>query len=82
MLAKLFPGLMWLQGYNRGVFKHDLFSGLTIAVMLIPQGMGYALSLDFPLNTVCMPVYFLRLFTPYWVHLTRFQWGRWRSILF
>jgi SulP family sulfate permease len=48
MLAKLFPGLMWLQGYNRGVFKHDLFSGLTIAVMLIPQGMGYAIVAGLP----------------------------------
>lgn len=48
MLAKLFPGLLWLRGYHSGTFKSDLLSGLIIAFMLIPQGMGYALVAGLP----------------------------------
>lgn len=48
MFAKLFPGLLWLQDYHRGTFKSDLLSGLIIAFMLIPQGMGYALVAGLP----------------------------------
>ncbi|MFT4825491.1 MAG: SulP family sulfate permease [Cryomorphaceae bacterium] len=48
MLVKLFPGLIWLQGYNRDVLRSDLLSGLTIAAMLIPQSMGYALVAGLP----------------------------------
>ena len=48
MLSKIFPGLVWLQGYNQGTFKSDLLSGITIAVMLIPQGMGYAVVAGLP----------------------------------
>jgi len=48
MLNKFFPGLNWLQGYHQGNFKSDLFSGLAIAVMLIPQGMGYAVVAGLP----------------------------------
>ena len=48
MLAQLFPGLLWLRGYHSGTFKSDLLSGLIIAFMLIPQGMGYALVAGLP----------------------------------
>jgi len=48
VLLKLFPGLLSLQGYNRNVFKSDLLSGITIAAMLIPQSMGYALVAGLP----------------------------------
>lgn len=48
MLLKLFPGLIWLQDYHRGTFKSDLFSGITIAAMLIPQSMGYAVVAGLP----------------------------------
>jgi len=48
MLNKFFPGLNWLQGYHQDSFKSDLFSGLAIAVMLIPQGMGYAVVAGLP----------------------------------
>ncbi|MDG1166165.1 MAG: sulfate permease [Porticoccaceae bacterium] len=48
MLNKLFPGLIWLQDYRRSTFKSDLISGLVIAFMLIPQGMGYALVAGLP----------------------------------
>jgi len=48
MWNKIFPGLRWLQGYNGQLFKSDMFSGITIAVMLIPQGMAYALVAGLP----------------------------------
>lgn len=48
MLKNYFPGLIWLQGYNRDVFKSDLASGIAIAIMLIPQGMGYAMVAGLP----------------------------------
>lgn len=48
MLTKLFPGLIWLQDYHSGTFKSDLLSGLVIAFILIPQGMGYALVAGLP----------------------------------
>ncbi|MFK8049754.1 MAG: SulP family inorganic anion transporter [Halioglobus sp.] len=48
MLLKLFPGLVWLQNYHRGTFRSDLFSGITIAAMLIPQSMGYAVVAGLP----------------------------------
>jgi SulP family sulfate permease len=48
VLLKLFPGLIWLQGYNRNTLKSDLLSGITIAAMLIPQSMGYALVAGLP----------------------------------
>ena len=48
MLNKFFPGLGWLVGYDRTSFKSDFMSGLAIAVMLIPQGMAYAVVAGLP----------------------------------
>ncbi len=48
MLSRWLPGLVWLDGYQKNTFKHDLFSGITIAFMLIPQGMGYAMVAGLP----------------------------------
>ena len=48
MLTKLFPSLLWLKDYHQGTFRSDLLSGLVIAFMLIPQGMGYALVAGLP----------------------------------
>jgi len=48
VLTKLFPGLIWLQDYERGTFRSDLLSGITIAAMLIPQSMGYAVVAGLP----------------------------------
>jgi SulP family sulfate permease len=47
-LAKLFPGLQRLKGYSRATARKDCLSGITIACMLIPQGMGYALVAGLP----------------------------------
>jgi len=35
--------LAWRHGYNRALFKGDLMAGLTVGIVLIPQGMAYAL---------------------------------------
>jgi sulfate permease, SulP family len=38
----LFPFLEWFRGYRTGHLKADIFSGLTVALVLIPQSMAYA----------------------------------------
>lgn len=38
----LFPFLEWFRGYHTGHLKADIFSGLTVALVLIPQSMAYA----------------------------------------
>ncbi len=42
------PALEWLPGYDRQTFRHDLVAGLTVWVMLVPQGMAYALLAGMP----------------------------------
>lgn len=41
-LRKFFPFLAWLPHYQRQDLKGDLSAGLTVGIMLIPQGMAYA----------------------------------------
>ena len=43
-----FPILEWLPRYNSDFFKGDLVAGLTVGVMLIPQGMAYAMLAGMP----------------------------------
>jgi sulfate permease, SulP family len=38
-----FPILDWLPLYNKSLLKTDLSAGFTVGVMLIPQGMAYAM---------------------------------------
>src|SRR5690606_8469580 len=40
--------LSWTKSYERSQLKGDVFAGLTTGVMLIPQGMAYALSAGLP----------------------------------
>lgn len=42
------PILGWLRAYSREDFGPDLVAGLTTAVMLVPQAMGYALLAGLP----------------------------------
>ena len=43
-----FPALSWLRTYKRSNLKGDLSAGLTVGVMLIPQGMAYAMIAGLP----------------------------------
>lgn len=38
----------WLSRYDRRDFPRDLLAGLTVAVMLVPQGMAYAMLAGMP----------------------------------
>lgn len=42
MLKKIFPFLDWFKDYDLQKFKIDFISGLTVALVLIPQSMAYA----------------------------------------
>ncbi|WP_054032832.1 SulP family inorganic anion transporter [Desulfatitalea tepidiphila] len=44
------PFLSWLRGYRRPFFKPDLFAGLTVAVVAVPQSMAYALIAGLPVS--------------------------------
>jgi len=41
-LKQFFPFLEWLPNYTKAYLKGDVGAGLTVGVMLIPQGMAYA----------------------------------------
>lgn len=45
---RLFPILDWLPSYKRSWIKGDVVAGLTVGVMLIPQGMAYAMIAGLP----------------------------------
>lgn len=47
-LKSFFPFLEWLPNYNATQFKGDLIAGLTVGVMLIPQGMAYSMLAGLP----------------------------------
>ena len=42
MLIRIFPFLELLKSYNAAKFRADAISGLTVALVLIPQSMAYA----------------------------------------
>ncbi|MBS9524137.1 solute carrier family 26 protein [Litoribacter alkaliphilus] len=42
-LTKFLPILEWLPNYQKGNLQGDLSAGLTVGIMLIPQGMAYAM---------------------------------------
>ena len=44
--ARLLPS--WLRDYDRADLRPDLTAGLTVAVMLVPQGMAYAMLAGLP----------------------------------
>ena len=41
-IKSIFPILDWLPTYQRGWLKGDISAGITVGIMLIPQGMAYA----------------------------------------
>ncbi|MCP4579239.1 MAG: SulP family inorganic anion transporter [Deltaproteobacteria bacterium] len=42
MLTRVFPFLGWFKEYDLTSFRTDFISGLTVALVLIPQSMAYA----------------------------------------
>lgn len=47
-MHKYLPFLNWLRGYNTRYFYKDIVAGCTIGVILIPQGMAYAMIAGLP----------------------------------
>lgn len=66
MMNKIFPGLNQILPYNKKNLNGDLTAGIIIAVMLIPQGMAYAMlaGLDpvIGLYAVTIPLFVYALF--------------------
>ncbi len=46
--GQAFPIAEWLPQYNKTLLSGDLSAGLTVGVMLIPQGMAYAMLAGLP----------------------------------
>ena len=47
-LIAVFPILTWLPNYQRRWLRGDIFAGVTVGIMLIPQGMAYAMLAGLP----------------------------------
>lgn len=48
MLKHLLPILQWLPDYNQQRLSGDIVAGITVAIMIIPQSMAYALLAGLP----------------------------------
>ena len=47
-IKELIPILEWLPNYNSSRLKGDLIAGVTVSIILIPQGIAYALIAGLP----------------------------------
>ena len=47
-IKKIIPILEWLPNYNFSLFRGDLIAGITVGIVLIPQGIAYALIAGLP----------------------------------
>jgi sulfate permease, SulP family len=65
-LSAIFPILSWLAHYKKPWLKGDIFAGLTVGVMLIPQGIAYAMIAGLPpiygLYTAMVPQFLYAMF--------------------
>lgn len=50
-LARRLPILAWLPGYRRADLPGDLMAGVIVAIVLVPQGMAYAMLAGLPPET-------------------------------
>ena len=48
VLQKIIPAFEWLRNYKRNDIHGDLSAGVIVAVMLVPQGMAYAMLAGLP----------------------------------
>src|SRR6056297_1804386 len=65
-LGKIFPLIRTLQNYSRSAFQGDVSAGITVGIMLIPQGMAYAILAGMPpvygLYAAIVPLFIYALF--------------------
>ncbi len=47
-IKKILPILSWLPNYTRSQFRGDVVGGMTVGIILIPQGIAYALIAGLP----------------------------------
>jgi len=47
-IYRFFPFVAWLKGYDRTKLRRDLGAGITVAVVLMPQAMAYAMLAGLP----------------------------------
>lgn len=47
-MRKFFPFIDWISNYNRRFLLNDMLAGLTVGIILIPQGMAYAMVAGLP----------------------------------
>jgi len=47
-MRRFLPFLEWLPKYNKNLFGKDLVAGITVGIILIPQGMAYAMIAGLP----------------------------------
>ena len=47
-IKKLIPILEWIPNYSTDRFKGDLVAGITVSIILIPQGIAYAMIAGLP----------------------------------
>ncbi|WP_408030831.1 SulP family inorganic anion transporter [Tenacibaculum xiamenense] len=48
MIKKLIPIFSWLPNYEKEYLQNDIIAGVTVAIVLIPQGIAYALIAGLP----------------------------------
>jgi len=48
LLHRVFPFIEWLKGYGTATFRSDAVAGITVAVVLVPQAMAYAMLAGLP----------------------------------
>jgi SulP family sulfate permease len=48
MLKRYLPILTWLPGYTRNDLTNDAIAAAVVTIMLIPQGMAYAMLAGLP----------------------------------
>lgn len=47
-IERILPAYEWLRNYKRSDLPDDLLAGVTVAIMLVPQSMAYALLAGLP----------------------------------